>query len=116
MVPKARKCFGRPFRTENGVTPGDSVSSKIFNIVVDTVVRAVLLDVCGPQEKHHGFGWSAGEHCIVFYADDGQIAGRNPIWLQMTMTTMVRMFMRVLLQTNRGNTKGLVCNPGLIWG
>ena len=90
------------------VTQGDPVSSKIFNIVVDAVVREVILDVCGPQEKHHRFGWSAGEHCIVFYADDERIAGRNPIWLQMNTTYMVRMFVRVVLRTNLGKTKVLV--------
>ena len=29
---------------------------------------------------------------IYFYADDGQIAGRNPIWVQTALTAMVRMF------------------------
>ena len=48
----------------------------IFNIVVDEVVRAVLELVCGPHEAWHGMGWVAGERNLVFYADDGRIAGR----------------------------------------
>ena len=47
------------------------VSPKIFNIVVDAVVIAVLLEVCGPQEAHHGFGRVAGKHSVFFYADYG---------------------------------------------
>ena len=49
---------------EIGVTQGEPVSPTIFNIVVDAVVREVLLEICGPQEAHHGFIWSAGEHNI----------------------------------------------------
>ena len=29
-------------------------------IVVDTVVRDMLLEVCGPQEAQHGLGWATG--------------------------------------------------------
>ena len=92
------------------------VSPKIFNIVVDAVVRAVLLEVYGPQKSHHRFCWAAGEHCIVFYADDDKIVGRNPIWVQMIMTYTVRMFERVELQTNLGKTKLMLFTLGLIWG
>ena len=46
VVPKAGKYFGRPFRMERGVTQGDPVSPKIFNIVVDAVIRAVVLELC----------------------------------------------------------------------
>ena len=46
VVPKAEKYFGRPFRMERGVTQGDPVSPKIFNIVVDAVIRAVVLELC----------------------------------------------------------------------
>ena len=56
VVPKYRKFFGIPFRTERGMTQGDPYRPTIFYIVVDAVVRAVLLEVCGTQEEHHGFG------------------------------------------------------------
>ena len=45
----------------------------IFNIIVDAVVRAVMMEV-DPRR-----------HNIVLYATDGRIAGRNPIWLQTTL-------------------------------
>ena len=84
---------------------GDPVSFTIFNIVVDAVVRAVIMEVCGPQEEHHGFVWAAGNHNIVFYADDGRILERNPIRVQTTPTDMVRMFEIMGLQKNLGKTK-----------
>ena len=88
----------------------------IFNIVLSAVVRLVLLDVCGPQESKHGFGCTAGEHNICFYADDGRIGGLNPIWVQTALTDMVRMFDRLGLQTNLSKTKSMVYTPRFIWG
>ena len=64
VYPKAGKLFGCPFNTERRVTHGDPVSPTIFNIVVDAVVRSDVLEVCGPQEAQHGFGWAVGEHNI----------------------------------------------------
>ena len=92
VVPKAGKFFGYPFNTERVVTQGYPVSPMIFDIVMEAVVRAVLLEVCRPQEAQHGFGWVAGEHNICFYADYGRIAGRNLIWVQAALAAMVRMF------------------------
>ena len=75
VVPKSGKCFRCPFRIDRGVTQVYPVSPTIFNIVVDAVVSAVLLEVCGPHVAQHGLGWSAGEDNICFYADDRRIAG-----------------------------------------
>ena len=61
------------------MTQGDPVSPTIFNIVVGAVVRVVLLEVCGTKYAHHGLVWVEVEHNIVFYADDGRIAGGKPI-------------------------------------
>ena len=98
------------------VTHGEMVSPTLFNTIVDSVFRATLQDICGPQEAQHSFGWSAGEQKICFYSDDGRITGRDPIWVQVLLTKMVRMFERVGLQTNLDNTKATICTPGFIWG
>ena len=92
MVPKSGKYYRRPFSTGRGVTQGYPASPIFLNIVVDAVVRAALQEFYGPQEAQHGLGWAAGYHKICFYADDGQIAGRDPIWVQTALTTMVRIF------------------------
>ena len=39
VIPNEGRFDERPFRTEIELTQGDLVSPKIFNIVVDTVVR-----------------------------------------------------------------------------
>ena len=65
VVPKSGKYYyGCPLSTGRGVKQGDPVYTKLFNIVVDALVRAALQEVCGPQEYQHGFGWVVGEHNI----------------------------------------------------
>ena len=90
VVMKEGKFYGRPFRTEGGVTQGEPVSSTVFNNVVEAVVRAVLLEVCGLHEEQHGLGWAAGDHNRVFYAEDRRTAGRKQIWIQTTLMAVVR--------------------------
>ena len=97
------------------MTQGYLVYPTLFNIIVDAIVRATLQDICGPQKAQHGFGWSAGEHKICFYADNGRIAGQYLIWVQAALTTIVRMFERVGFQTNLNKTKAMMCTTGFIW-
>ena len=92
------------------------MSLTLFNIILDAVVRSTLKEICGTQEAQHGFGWSVGEHNICFYTDGGRISGQDPIWVQSVLTTMVRMFEIVGLQTNLDKTKAMICTPGFIWG
>ena len=82
---------------------------------MDVVVRAVIIEVYGTQEAHHGFGWAEVKHNIFLYVDDGQILGRNSIRLQTTLTGMVSMFGILGLQKNLGNTKAMVFTPGFNW-
>ena len=79
----------------------------IFNIVVDAVVQDTLLDICGPQEAQHGMGWALGENYIVVNSNDGLIMGRDPIWLQGTLTTPMNMFEQLIMYTNLGMTKAV---------
>ena len=115
MFPKSGKYYGRPFSTGIGVTQVYPVSPTLFNIIVDAVVRVALQEICGPHEAQHGFGWLVGEHNICLYAYDGRIVGQDPIWMQTSLTTMVRIFDRVGLQKKLDKTKAMICTPGFIW-
>ena len=50
VVPKSRNYYRCPFITGGRMKQGDPVSLTIFNIVVYTVFRATLQEVCVPQE------------------------------------------------------------------
>ena len=95
------------------LTQGDPVYPTIFIIVMDEVVREVMLEVFRHQEVHHGFEWDTDTK-IVFYVYNGRILGCNPIWVQTTLTAMVRIFKMLVLLKNIGKTKSMVCTPGFI--
>ena len=57
-----------------------------------------------------------GERNLVFYGDDGRIAGKYHIWVKDALMLTVTMFKRVGLNTNIEKTKLLVCSPIYIWG
>ena len=61
-------------------------------------------------------GWGTLETNIVFYAEKGHIAGRNPIWVHTMLMTGVIMFDIVELHRNLGKSKAVVCTPVFIWG
>ena len=79
---KVGKLLGRPVGTGRGVLQGDPESPMIFNFMVDVVVKAVMEEVCVPQESHNGMVWAAGERELVFFTDDRGIMGRVPYWVQ----------------------------------
>ena len=116
IVPRMVKFLGKYFCTGRGLKQGDPSSPMILNIMVDLVVRAVLDVVYRPQEDHHVLEWVAGKQNIIFYANDGRIAGRDHVWFQDAMLVMVAIFRRIGLETNLENTKTMVCTPGFIWG
>ena len=84
--------------------------------MVDAVVRAVLEEVCSPQEAQHGMVWALGEIKLVFYGYDGEIFGRYHEWVQDALAVTVAMFRGMGLETNLKKTKAMVCTQGFIWG
>ena len=57
-----------------------------------------------------------GERNLIFYADDGRIAGRYHMWVQDEMSVTVAMFCRMGLGKNLEKTKTMVFTPEFIWG
>ena len=53
---------------------------------------------------------------LVFYADDGSIAGRDHEWVKETLTVMVAIFCKMGPKANINKTKAMVCTPRFIWG
>ena len=115
IVPKEGILLGELFGTEIGVMQGYLASPVIFNIFVGVLVQAVLAEVFGPQEAHHGLGWAAGERNLVFYADNVRIAEWHHTWFQDALKVTVAILGTAGLDTILENTKAMVCTPGFIW-
>ena len=43
------------------MTQGELVTLTVFNIMVNKVVRAVMIEVCAPQEVHNKIGCAASK-------------------------------------------------------
>jgi hypothetical protein len=116
VVAKQGGHFGVAFPATRGVTQGDIVSPTIFNIVVDAIVRHWLTLVLDDGSEVNGFGRMVREQLVLFYADDGLLAARNHLWLQMALSRLCELFERVGLRTNVQKTKTMTCTPGYISG
>ena len=91
--------YGAPFMAGRGVTQGGSLSTKLFNIMVDVVEE---LD----EMMETLFA--------IFFVDDAYIASRDPVFLQRAIDSLVTTFERVGLETNTKKMHGMTCNPGTI--
>ena len=114
MACRAGGYYGKPFRAHRGVTQGGPLSPRIFNVMVDAVVREWLRKMLGPEAANSGYGMELRRLMAIFYADDALIASRDPELLQVAVDEMVGLFERVGLRTNTSKTKVMTCVPGKI--
>ena len=89
----------------------DPLSTTIFNVVVDAVVRNWVTVVIADAEERGERGQDGRHQDALFYADDGMVASSEPRWIQGAFNTLVGMFDRVGLRTNVRKTVGMVCRP-----
>ena len=114
LVCRASGVFGKPFKAYRGVPQGGPVSPRIFNIMVDAIVREWLRQVLGDEAAHSGIGDEVRRFLAAFYADDGLIQSRDPVLLQSSFDILIGLFDRVGLKTNTTKTKAMVCVLGKI--
>ena len=106
---RASGYYGKPFKSSRGTTQGGPLSPRIFNIIVDAVVRAWLIQLFGSDDC-----LDARHFLALFYIDDGCIGSPDEDLLQRATDILVEMFERVGLQTNVSKTKAMTCIPGRI--
>ena len=106
--------YGEPFKAERGVTQGGPVSPKVFNIMVDAIVREWIRELIGDEAASDGLNDAIRLLLAIFYADDGYIASRSKQQLQIAIDLLVDLFERVGLRTNTSKTKGMTCVNGRI--
>jgi hypothetical protein len=107
LVCRANGRFGEPFKAHRGVTQGGPVSPKIFNIMVDAIVREWIRILVGDEAASDGLKDAIRLLLAIFYADDGYIASRDKHQLQEAIDVLVDLFDRVGLRNqhiqNHGN-------------
>ncbi len=81
MVCCAGGNYGEPFGAFRGVTQVGPLSSLMFNVCVDCVVREWLQQVLGDDAARDGVKEAVRDYCITFFVDDGLVAARCPAWL-----------------------------------
>ena len=115
MVCRASSNYGQPFKAGRGVTQGGPLSAKLFNILVDAVVREMFR-----QLKEEG-GYEEAEVAellatffAIFYVDDAYLASRDARFLQHALDILVKLFEQVGLQCNTTKTQTMICTPGRI--
>jgi hypothetical protein len=97
------------------VTQGGPLSAKLFNILVDAVVREWLRLMRETLDDSDGqLAVRVKELFAIFYVDDGYIASRDAEFLQEALNILVETFERTGLATNTKKTQAMVCTPGKI--
>jgi len=114
LVCRASGYYGVPFKAHRGVTQGGPFSPRIFNVMVDAIVREWLRQMLGAEAAAEGYGDFVKVFLALFYADDAIIAHRDPAWLQESLNVLIELFERVGLRTNTSKTKAMICVPGKI--
>ena len=106
VVPKQDKYYAEPFSASRGVRQGDILSPMIFNIVVDAVIRESEFQFCEGDASRLE---SVEE---LFYADDGALAGENPLEIQRLLDIYTTNFARMGLKMNAEKTEAIIMKGG----
>jgi hypothetical protein len=115
MVCRTLGNYGGPFCTGQSVTQGGSLSAKLFNILIDAVVREWLHQlhdggIVDPEE----LDLLMAAFFAIFYVDDAYLAARDSNFLQVALNSLVSLFEHVGLETNIKKMQTMICTPGRI--
>jgi hypothetical protein len=114
MVCCVEGSFGKPVAAFWGVIQGGTLSSLMFNVCVDAVIREWL---CWTINKEAAAGRVFSEVCreiIAFFVDNGLVGSRDHVWLQSAMDILVTLCEGIGLRINLGKTKVMTCITGNI--
>jgi hypothetical protein len=85
--------YGTPFKMGHGVTQGGPLSAKLFNVMVDAVVREwlqILWDKSGLEGEE--LDKMMDILFAIFYVDNADIAAWDPVFLQQAIDGLVSTF------------------------
>ena len=114
LVCKAGGYYGTAFKALRGVTQGGPLSPRIFNLMIDAVIREWLRQVLGNRVAVDGIRTHIRLLLAAFYADNGLVQSRDLEFLQFSFDILVGFFERVELLTKTKKTEAMTCIPGRI--
>ncbi len=115
MVCRASGNYGQSFKAGRGVTQGGPLLAKLFNILVDAVVREMFWQLREEGDyKEAELAELLATFFAIFYVDDAYLALRDAGFLQHALDILVGRFERVGLQCNTTKTQTMICTPGRI--
>jgi hypothetical protein len=107
--------YGRPFKASRGVTQGGPLLAKLFDIVVNAVVREWMQLMREMIDDAEGNLVERIEGLFpVFYVYDGYIASRDVEFLQEALDILVKTFKCIGLTRNTKKTQAMICTLGRI--
>ena len=95
MVARYGCYFGSPFKGYRGFTQADPLTTTIFNMVVNAVIRHWVAVVVGEEAVPGSFGRSVQTITTLttlFCADDGLLTSQRPAWLQEALDVLTGLF------------------------
>ena len=103
MEAKSEGHYGPVFQSHYGVTQGYPLSPKIFNVVVDAIIRHLVTVEEVPHEGdiQEGLVLSIQTLLALFCANDGLVASPESARIQGAFDTLTGLFDRVGLHTNK---------------
>jgi hypothetical protein len=104
--------YGTPFKTGRGVTQGSPLSAKIFNVMVDAMVRG-WLQILREESELEGEELDKMMDALfaIFHVDSAYIAARDPVFLQWAIDGLISTFEYISLETNITKTKSNDLHP-----
>ncbi len=115
MVCRVAGNYSTAFKASHGVTQGGPLSAKLFNIMVDAVVREWFHQLqLGREYDEMEFAEYITTLFAISYVDDAYLASWDTEFLQYALTHLVCLFERIGLQTNTTKTQTMICTPGKI--
>ena len=113
MVCCAGSSFGKPFGASRGILQEGPLSSLMFNVCVDAVIREWFCRTIGEEATHGEFAVACRE-IVAFFVDNGLVGLRDPVWLQRALNILVTLFESIGLRTKSYKTKVMTCVAGKI--
>jgi hypothetical protein len=115
MVYRAAGNYGTAFKAGRGDTQGGPISAKLFNILVNAVMREWVRQLKEDRDYEEGeLAVLTTTFFEIFYVNEVYLASRDAVFLQHVLTLLVDLFQRVGLQTNTSKTQTMICTPSRI--